>query len=94
LHRRGYPSFDLTVFDLIVPVDAAGMGRGLSSLPLPRADRFGFCERPLPEGVVSTTSGYWPLGLFFWFMARVETLLGWAFGLMFVAIVSGLVKKD
>ena len=37
---------------------------------------------------------YWRTGLVFWTLARVANLLGWIFGLMFVAHVSGLVKKD
>jgi hypothetical protein len=49
---------------------------------------------PLQENVISTTSGYWLLGLAFWLLARIVTLAGWAFGLMFVAIVSGLIKRD
>jgi hypothetical protein len=36
----------------------------------------------------------WRFGILFWLMARVENLVGWIFGLMFVAIVSGLIKKD
>jgi hypothetical protein len=99
LHRRGYPSFDPIVYsiDLIVPVIATQQTKDwgpIVTLRCQSLDRYRRCERPLPDGVVSTTSGYWPLGVFFWVMARIETLLGWAFGLMFVAIVSGLVKRD
>jgi len=37
---------------------------------------------------------YWRLGIFFWFLTQLEILMGWIFGLMFVAMVSGFVKKD
>jgi hypothetical protein len=99
LHRRGYPSFDPIVysFDLIIPVIATQQTKDWA--PATRwkcrqPDFLGICERRLEPGVVSDTSGYWPLGLLFWIFARLETLAGWAFGLMFVAIVSGLIKRD
>jgi hypothetical protein len=44
--------------------------------------------------LTARSSNYWPTGLFFWLLARIENLMGWILGLTFVAIVSGLVKKD
>jgi hypothetical protein len=44
--------------------------------------------------LTTKSSNYWRLGLFFWLAARMENLIGWIFGLTFVAIVSGLVKRD
>jgi hypothetical protein len=36
----------------------------------------------------------WRLGLSFWLLSRIANLFGWIAGLMFVATVAGLVKKD
>jgi hypothetical protein len=36
----------------------------------------------------------WRLGLLVWVLSRLENLSGWIFGLMFVATVAGLVKKN
>lgn len=99
LHRRGYPSFDPVVysFDLIVPVIATQQTKDWAPATTWRCQHrnlLGFCQLPLQENVISTTSGYWLLGLAFWLLARFVTLAGWAFGLMFVAIVSGLIKRD
>jgi hypothetical protein len=99
LHRRGYPSFDPVVysFDLIVPVIATQQTKDWAPATTWRCQHrnlLGFCVLPLQENVISTTSGYWWLGLAFWLLARIVTLAGWAFGLMFVAIVSGLIKRD
>jgi hypothetical protein len=100
LRERGYPSFDPLVysFDLIVPVIATQQTKdwtAATSWRCRHSDRWGFfCERLFEEDVTSTASEYWPLGLSFWIFARFVTLTGWAFGLLFVAIVSGLIKKD
>jgi hypothetical protein len=36
----------------------------------------------------------WRLGLLIWLFSRAENLFGWIAGLMFVATVAGLIKKD
>jgi hypothetical protein len=36
----------------------------------------------------------WRLGFLVWTLSRLENLFGWILGLMFVATVAGLVKKD
>jgi hypothetical protein len=80
LHHHGYPSFDPIVysFDLILPVIATQQTKDWA-----------------PLTTISSASGYWPwVVFFFWLMARFETLLGWIFGLLFVAIVAGIIKKD
>jgi hypothetical protein len=99
LHRRGYPSFDPVVysFDLILPVIATQQTKDwapATTLRCTHRNELGFCEQPIAAGVISSTSGYWLPGVIFWLLARIETIAGWAFGLMFVAIVSGLIKKD
>src|SRR5262249_747350 len=67
----------------------------LTTKPCRQVSWYGMCEHPLEQEVMANVSGYWwPLGVLFWLAARVENLLGWAFGLMFVAIVSGWIKKD
>ena len=89
LQGRGYPSFDpiASSFDLITPLIATQQTKDWAPATrgkCPQPDFLGICE----------LSGYRPLGLLFWIFARLETLAGWAFGLMFVAIASGLIKRD
>jgi len=98
LHHRGYRSFDPVVysFDLILPVIATEQTKDWApstTEPCQRVNWLGFCKEPLADGGVAGASGYWWPGLIFWLLARLETLAGWAFGLTFVAIVSGLIKK-
>lgn len=38
--------------------------------------------------------GYWPFGFFVWTVMWFEILFGWIAGLLFVAVISGLVKKE
>jgi hypothetical protein len=99
LHRRGYPSFDPFVysFDLILPVIATQQTKDwapLTTVPCRDVNVLGLCKQRFSKAITTSTSGYWPSGLFFWLMARAETLLGWFVGLWFVAIVSGIIKKD
>jgi hypothetical protein len=100
LHRRGYPSFDPILYslDLILPVISTQQTKDwapLTTTPCREITWSGTCQHSLEEEVMSNTSGYWwPAGVLFWLAARLENLLGWAFGLMFVAIVSGWIKKD
>jgi hypothetical protein len=61
---------------------------------VPDINNFGFCKDHFPQSVITSASGYWPWGVFIWLMAKVETLSGWIFGLLFVAIVAGIIKKD
>jgi hypothetical protein len=99
LRQRGYQSFDplLFSFDLIVPIIATQQTKDwttMTTIPCASLNRFGFCREELPKNVEAAVNGYWSLGVLFWIAARIETLIGWAFGLTFVAIVSGLVKRD
>jgi hypothetical protein len=95
LHQRGYPSFDPIAysFDLILPVIATQQTKDWAPATTLRCDRviYGLCEQAAAKDAAPR---YWLLGLIFWLLARFETLAGWAFGLTFVAIVSGLIKKD
>jgi len=99
LHRLGYPSFDPVLYsvDLILPVVATQQTKDwapLTTEPCRDTNFLGLCKEHLPQGVISSTSGYWWPGGLFWLLARFETVLGWIFGLLFVAIVAGIIKKD
>jgi len=99
LHSHGYPAFDPIVysFDLILPVISTQQTKDwapLTTRGCKSVNRFGVCQSHADEGDNSNVSGYWPLGVAIWLLARSENLAGWIFGLMFVAIVSGLIKKD
>ncbi len=44
--------------------------------------------------MTATKHGYSVSGVLLWLVARAENLIGWIFGLMFIATVSGLIKRD
>jgi hypothetical protein len=44
--------------------------------------------------VTKTDGSRWRLGMLVWILSRVENLFGWILGLMFVATVAGLIKKN
>jgi hypothetical protein len=99
LKNRKYPDFYPLIysFDLMFPFFATQQSKDWAPLivkPCSAINRIGLCRDPLAPDVTATTSGYSPLGSFFGLIARLENLLGWIFGFGFVAVVSGLIKKD
>jgi hypothetical protein len=94
-----YPTFDSIVFsiDQILPVISTQQSKDWAVAtvqPCSKMGCFGFCATPAEPGISNTKAAYWPAGLGVWILARAENLIGWIFGLMFVAAVSGLIKRD
>jgi len=46
------------------------------------------------EDVTMMKPAYWPFGVFIWTLTWAQVLFGWIAGLLFVAVISGLVQRD
>lgn len=86
LHARQYPLFNPIVysFDLIVPVLTTQQTKDWAPLT----------SKPSSAGDNGVRREYWPLGIIFWALAGIESLIGWIVGIWLVAIASGLVRRD
>jgi hypothetical protein len=94
-----YTAFDPIVYsiELILPVVSTQQSKDWAVAIVKRClalNLFGFCAVPAEAGISNAKAAYSPAGLAVWALARAETLVGWIFGLMFVATVSGLIKRD
>jgi hypothetical protein len=60
----------------------------------------GVCRRSWLDALASgdpatvPRAAYWPFGTLVWVIMWSEILFGWIVGLLFAAVVAGLVKKD
>jgi hypothetical protein len=98
LKRQQYWSFDPIIysFDQILPVVATQYAKKwtpMTRIACRDVGKFGICWQFAGSDQI-VQSGYWIAGVLVWLLARLENLAGWVFGLMFVAIAGGLIKKD
>jgi hypothetical protein len=86
--------------ELILPVAGSQQTKDwapLMVLPCAEVDRLGICQRFVAGDASSSVQakpGFSLLGIATTILARLENLFGWLAGLMFVAVASGLIKKD
>jgi hypothetical protein len=98
-----YTVFNPLLYSLELILPIAGLQQTKDWAPLLKRpcvdpDRFGICWSSMTQGEKDTPiqpkPGFWPLGVLATILARFENLFGWLAGLMFVAVATGLVKKD
>ena len=89
--------------DLMVPIFSLSQARDWAPQlvrPCVDVNSLNFCRVSAAamiaakQPVTTTLPAYWPLGTVTWIVARLENLFGWIAGFVFVAVASGLVKKD
>lgn len=100
--RYKYTVFNpfLYSLELILPIAGSQQTKDWTAaivLPCTEITHFGICRRFPADASASAMQpkpGYTALGIAAAIVARLENLFGWLAGLMFVAVASGLVKKD
>jgi len=94
-----YPAFHSIAYsiDQILPVISTQQSKDwaiATEQPCSSVNCFGLCTSPWKPGTPNMRAAYSLAGLGIWILARAENLIGWIFGLMFIATVSGLIKRD
>jgi hypothetical protein len=87
--------------ELVVPIVGAKQTKDwapMTVVPCAEKGWFDICRRiadvPNRSAAIEPMPGYSLLGIGVAFLAFLENLFGWLAGLMFVAVASGLIKKD
>jgi hypothetical protein len=97
-----YTTFNAAIYslDLILPLVGLQQEKDWAPMitqPCEQMTYLGICLRPwnaYDDPHFQPQSGYWPFGLFVWGAMLLEILFGWIAGLLFVAVISGLVKNE
>lgn len=98
-----YTAFNSFLYslELILPIGGARQTKDWAprvTMPCAETSAFDICWRSMAEtsknSAIQPKPGYSPFGVATAVLAWLENLFGWLAGLMFVAIASGLIKKD
>ncbi len=95
-----YTAFNPVIHSIELTIPVLGLQQtkdwaAQTTIPCEEKTFFGLCLKPATDWLPkAATPGYSPWGLATAFVIRLHALFGWVASFMFLAVVSGLVKKD